>query len=195
MAINPERKMHPAEYLAFERAQTDAKHEYLDGGITAMSGASLAHNLIAVNVLTALRIQMRGRLCNVFSGDMRVKVSATGLYTYPDISALCGERQLEGDAFDTLLNPSVLIEILSPSTEAYDRGVKFAHYQRIESLQVYVLIAQDKRRIEIYRRQESDNWLYSALEGLDAKVSLDVIGCELTAADVYEGVIEPEDRD
>jgi Uma2 family endonuclease len=191
MAINPERKMHSAEYLAFERAQTDAKHEYLDGEITAMSGASLAHNLIAVNVLTALRTQMRGRPCNVFSGDMRVKVSATGLYTYPDISALCGEPQLEDDAFDTLLNPSVIIEILSPSTEAYDRGVKFAHYQSIESLQVYALIAQDKRRIEIYRRQESDNWLYSAVDGLDAKVSLDVIGCELTAADVYEGVLEP----
>ncbi len=194
MAINPERKMHPAEYLAFERAQTDAKHEYLDGEITAMSGVSLEHNLIAVNVLTALRTQMRGRPCNVFSGDMRVKVSATGLYTYPDISALCGERQLEDDTFDTLLNPSVIIEILSPSTEAYDRGVKFAHYQSIESLQVYALIAQDKRRIEIYRRQESDNWLYSAVEGLDAKVSLDAISCELTAADVYEGVIEPEDR-
>ena len=194
MAINPERKMHPAEYLAFERAQTDAKHEYLDGEITAMSGASLEHNLIAVNVLTALRTQMRGRPCNVFSGDMRVKVSATGFYTYPDISALCGERQLEDDTFDTLLNPSVIIEILLPSTEAYDRGVKFAHYQSIESLQVYALIAQDKRRIEIYRRQESDNWLYSAVEGLDAKVSLDAISCELTAADVYEGVIEPEDR-
>ena len=194
MAINPERKLRPAEYLAFERAQTDAKHEYLDGEITAMSGASLEHNLIAVNVLTALRTQMRGRPCNVFSGDMRVKVSATGLYTYPDISALCGERQLEDDTFDTLLNPSVIIEILSPSTEAYDRGVKFAHYQSIESLQVYALIAQDKRRIEIYRRQESDNWLYSAVEGLDAKVSLDAISCELTAADVYEGVIEPEDR-
>jgi Uma2 family endonuclease len=192
MAVNPERKMQLAEYLAFERAQTDVKHEYLDGEITAMSGASLAHNLIAVNVLTVIRTQMRGRPCNVFGGDMRVKVSATGLYTYPDISALCGERQLEDDAFDTLLNPSVIIEILSPSTEAYDRGVKFAHYQRIASLQVYALIAQDQRRIEIYRRQERDNWLYSAVDGLDAKVSLDVIGCELTAADVYEGVIEPE---
>jgi Uma2 family endonuclease len=194
MAINPEHKMHPAEYLVFERAQTDAKHEYLDGEITAMGGASLQHNLIAVNVLTALRTQMRGRLCDVFSGDMRVKVSATGLYTYPDISALCGERQLEDDAFDTLLNPCVIIEILSPSTEAYDRGVKFAHYQSIESLQVYALIAQDKCRIEIYRRQERESWLYSAVEGLDAGVNLDVIGCELSVADVYEGVIEPEDR-
>ncbi len=194
MALDPERTMLPADYLAFERAQTDAKHEYLDGEITAMSGASVEHNLIAVNVITALRSQMRGRPCNVFGGDMRVKVSATGLYTYPDISALCGERQLEDDAFDTLLNPSVIIEILSPSTEAYDRGVKFAHYQRIASLQVYALIAQDKGRIEIYQRQENDNWLYSAMEGLDAKVSLDVIGCELTTADVYEGVIEPENQ-
>jgi Uma2 family endonuclease len=192
MAVNPERKMQRDEYLAFERTQTDVKHEYLDGEITAMSGASLEHNLIAVNVLTALRTQMRGRPCSVFGGDMRVKVSATGLYTYPDISALCGERQLEDNAFDTLLNPSVIIEILSPSTEAYDRGVKFAHYQRIASLQVYTLIAQDQSRIEIYRRQERDDWLYSAIEGLDAKVNLDVIGCELTAADVYDGVIASE---
>jgi len=125
-------------------------------------------------------------------GDMRVKVSATGLYTYPDISALCGERQLEDDAFDTLPNPSVLIEILSPSTEAYDRGVKFAHYQRMASLQVYALIAQDQCRIEIYRRQERDDWLYSAIEGLKAKVNLEVSGCELTAADVYDGVIASE---
>jgi Uma2 family endonuclease len=122
MAINPEHKMQPVEYLAFERAQTGARHEYLDGAITAMVGASVAHNLISVNVLTALRTQMRGRPCNVFSGDMRVKVSATGLYTYPDVSALYGERQFEDDMFDTLLNPSVIIEILSPSTEAYERG-------------------------------------------------------------------------
>jgi Uma2 family endonuclease len=194
MSINPDHNMPPAEYLAFERAQTDAKHEYLDGEFTAMNGASLAHNLIAVNILTTLRTQMRGRPCNVFSGDMRVKVSATGLYTYPDISALCGEHQLEDDSFDTLLNPSVIIEILSPSTEAYDRGVKFAHYQRMASLQVYARIAQDKRRIELYRRQESDNWLYSAIEGLDAEVDLDVIGYELGTSEVYEGVIEPEPR-
>ena len=194
MAINPEHKISPADYLAFERAQTGIKHEYLNGEITAMVGASVAHNLISVNVLTALRTQMRGRPCNVFSGDMRVKVSATGLYTYPDVSALCGERQLEDDMFDTLLNPSVIIEILSPSTEAYDRGIKFAHYQRIASLQVYILIAQDRRRIEIYRRQESDNWLYAAAEGADARVDLDVIGCNLTAAEVYEGVLEAQEQ-
>lgn len=194
MAINPQPKMTPAEYLAFERAQTDARHEYLNGEITAMSGASLVHNLMVTNLVISMGTQMRGRPCNVFSSDMRVKIPATGLYTYPDIAALCGPPQLEDDAVDTLLNPSVIIEVLSPSTEAYDRGAKFAHYQSIESLQEYILVAQDKPRIEIFRRQENGNWLYSVAETPEATVSLDVINCELALADVYNGVSEAEDR-
>lgn len=188
MAINPHTKMTPAEYLAFERTQTDAKHEYLHGEITAMSGASLIHNMIVTNLVISLGTQMRGRPCNVFSSDMRVKVPATGLYTYPDVAALCGTPQLEDDAVDTLLNPSVIIEVLSPSTEAYDRGAKFAHYQTIESLQEYVLVAQDKLRIEIFRRQEHGDWLYSVAETPETTVRLEVINCELTLADAYEGV-------
>ena len=188
MAINPQTKMTPAEYLAFERAQTDAKHEYLNGEITAMSGASLVHNIIVTNLVISLGTQMRGRPCNVFSSDMRVKVPATGLYTYPDIAALCGAPELEDDAVDTLLNPSVIIEVLSPSTEAYDRGAKFAHYQTIASLHEYVLVAQDQPRIEIFRRQEHGDWLYSVAETPEATVRLEVINCELTLADVYEGV-------
>lgn len=194
MAINPQPKMTPAEYLAFERAQTDAKHEYLSGEITAMSGASLVHNLIVTNLVISIGTQMRGRPCNVFSSDMRVKIPATGLYTYPDITALCGAPQLEDDAVDTLLNPRVIIEVLSPSTEAYDRGAKFAHYQSIESLQEYVLVAQDKPRIEIFRRQENGVWLYSVAENPEATVSLDAINCELVLAEVYEGVSEAEDE-
>lgn len=125
---------------------------------------------------------------------MRVEISTTGLYIYPDISALCGERELEDDVFDTLLNPSVIIEILSPSTEAYNRGAKFAHYQSIASLQRYALIAQDKPRIEIYRLQQNGDWLYSVVEDFEAQVRLHAIGCELAAADVYEGVTEVEER-
>jgi Uma2 family endonuclease len=119
---------------------------------------------------------------------MRVKVPATGLYTYPDIAALCETPQLEDADLDTLLNPSVIVEVLSPSTEAYDRGAKFAHYQTIDSLQEYVLVAQDTPRIEIYRRQASGDWLYSVAETPEATVRLDVIDCELALAAVYEGV-------
>src|SRR5713101_5408341 len=125
MAIHPQTKLTPAEYLIFERAQTDAKHEYLDGEITMMAGASLEHNRIVSNLMATLHAQMRGRPCDVFSGDMRIHIPATGLYTYPDISALCAEPWLEDNEIDILLNPSVIIEVLSSSTEAYDRGAKF----------------------------------------------------------------------
>jgi Uma2 family endonuclease len=145
----------PVEYLAFERAQTDAKHEYLNGEIMMMAGASLEHNRIVSNLVAALHAQMHGRSCDVFSSDMRVHISATGLYTYPDIAALCGVPQLEDDESDTLLNPEVIIEVLSPSIEAYDRGSKFDHYRSLESLQTYVLVAQDRWQIELYQRQDS----------------------------------------
>jgi Uma2 family endonuclease len=169
VAINPQMKLTPSEYLVFERAQTDTKHECLNGEVTMMAGASLEHNRIVSNLLATLHAQMGGRRCDVFSGGMRVHISATGLYTYPDIAALCGEPHLEGDESVILLNPAVIIEVLSPTTEAYDRGGKFDHYRSIESLQTYVLIAQ--------------------IKGPDASVGLSAIGCELALADVYERVL------
>ena len=192
MAINPQTKLTPAEYLAFERAQSDAKHEYLDGEISMMAGASLEHNRIVGNTFVSLHAQLRQSICSIFASDMRVKVPATGLYTYPDISALCGEPQLEDDEADILLNPSLIIEVLSPSTEAYDRGARFDHYRSIESLQTYVLIAQDRAQIELFQRQDTGHWLLSVVKGLAASVSLVTIGCELALADVYERVLEPQ---
>lgn len=189
MAINPQRTWTPAEYLAFERAQNDAKHEYLNGEVILMAGASLEHNRIVSNLVATLHAQMRGRPCDVFSGDMRVHIAATGLYTYPDIAALCGEPQLEDSESDILLNPGVIMEVLSPSTEAYDRGAKFDHYRSIESLQTYVLIAQERAQIELFQRQEQENWLLSVVKGLEASLSLTAIGCELALADVYERVL------
>ncbi len=180
--------MSPAEYLAFERAQTDARHEYLNGEIVAMSGASLAHNTIVSNLVISLGIQMRGRSCNVFANDMRVKIPATSLYTYPDVVAFCGVPELEDKTADTLLNPSVIIEVLSPSTEAYDRGAKFAHYQRIDTLQAYVLVSQDRPRIELFIKRTSGDWLYFVADATDATVRLDAIDCELLVSEVYEGV-------
>ncbi len=188
MAINPLTKLTPAEYLACERGQSDARHEYLDGEIPMMAGASLAHNRIVGNTFASLHAQLRRSACSVFASDMRVRVPATGLYTYPDISALCDEPQFEDDESDILLNPHMIIEVLSPSTEAYDRGAKFDHYRSIESLQTYVLITQDKPQIELFQRQDQGHWLLTVVKGLEASVSLVAIGCELALTDVYERV-------
>jgi len=188
MAINP--TLTPAEYLAFERQQTDAKHEYLNGQITAMSGASREHNLIVGNAFASLHGQLRGRGCEVYSNDMRVHIPATGLYTYPDIVALCGEPVFEGDQFDTLLNPHVIIEVLSSSTEAYDRGTKFAHYRSIESLQAYVLIAQDRPHIELFERGTDGRWVLSEAKGLESRLELEALGCVLELSEVYERILD-----
>lgn len=187
MAINPQSKLTPAEYLAFERLQSDAKHEYHEGEILAMTGASREHHRVVSNVMGMLYNQLRGRPCDHYSGDMRVKIPATGRYLYPDMTALCDEPQFEDGELDTLLNPSVIIEVLSDTTEAYDRGAKFDHYRSIDSLQVYVLISQDKPQIEIFQRQ-NNHWLLSVAKGLEASVRLEVIDCELVLADVYERV-------
>jgi Uma2 family endonuclease len=188
MAIHP--TLTPAEYLAFERQQTDAKHEYLHGQITAMSGASREHNLIVGNAFASLHAQLRGRDCEVYSNDMRVHIPATGLYTYPDITALCGGPGFEGDQFDTLLNPLVIIEVLSASTEAYDRGAKFAHYRSIESLQAYVLIAQDRPHIELFERGTDGRWVLSEAKGLESRLGLETLDCVLELSEVYDRVID-----
>ncbi|MGQ9889013.1 MAG: Uma2 family endonuclease [Aggregatilineales bacterium] len=180
-------RMTEAEYLAFERA-SEFRHEYFAGAVFAMTGASEAHNLIAANVLVSLRNQLRGRSCRVYIADMRVKVAATGLYTYPDLSVVCGEARFADNKLDTLLNPAVIIEVLSPSTEAYDRGRKFQHYRQIETLREYLLIAQDSPRIERYLRRDDGAWLLTDAHGLDAALHLPAIGCALALAEVYEQV-------
>lgn len=192
MAIQPTGFITPEAYLARER-QADYKSEYLDGAVIAMVGTSRVHNLIVWNVLAGLHQQMRGRPCEAYGNDMRVKVSPTGLYTYPDVAALCGEVQLEDAHQDTLLNPSTLIEVLSPSTEAYDRGAKFAHYRALACLQEYVLIAQDTPRVELYERQPDDRWLLTAVEDLEAIVMVPSITCVLKLAEVYERVFDMDD--
>ena len=146
----------PEEYLARERKALN-KSEYRDGRIYAMPGASRAHNLITANTLVEIHPQLRDRTCEVYPSDMRVKVSSTGTYTYPDVVVVCDEPRFEDGHFDTLLNPTVLIEVLSPSTAAYDRGEKFRRYQYLDSLCEYILISQDRIRVEHYLRQE-DGW-------------------------------------
>ncbi len=179
----------PEQYLALER-QASYKSEYVNGGIFAMAGASKEHNQIAFNIAGELHSQLKNRPCLAYVNDMRVKVSATGLYTYPDVAALCGEPQFEDERMDTLLNPSVIIEILSPSTEAYDRGDKFAHYRRLPSLMEYVLIAQDKVRIEHYIRQDN-KWVLTEMDSLDETLCLVSIHCEISLRELYDKVDLP----
>ena len=176
----------PEEYLDFERKAT-TKHEYLNRQIVAMSGASFAHNFLTMNTANQLYNQLIGGECQVATSDMRVKVTQIDSYFYPDVVVVCGEPRAEDDTFDTLLNSTVVVEVLSPSTETYDRGEKFEHYQQIASLKEYVLISQDKIRVEHYHRQET-GWMQTEFRGLEDVLSLLSIGCELRLQDVYRRV-------
>lgn len=184
-SANPD-TLTPEEYLEIERKAT-VRSEYIAGRMFAMSGASRRHNLITGNVAGELRNQLKGRPCEVYSSDMRVKVSSTGLYTYPDVVAVCSEPRLEDDHFDTLLNPAVIVEVLSDSTEAYDRGEKFAQYRRLQSLREYVLVAQNKMRVERFARQ-TDQWVFSELNDPADSLRLPSLGCTLSLGDIYQRV-------
>jgi Uma2 family endonuclease len=188
------------EYLALEETALE-KHEYLDGRIYAMSGATDIHALITANVIGLLHAQFRGRPCRVYSSDLNVRVERTGLHTYPDASALCGEPQLTGRKIAgkqnlVLLNPSVLVEVLSPSTEAYDRGTKFTHYRQIPSLREYVLVSQDEMHVELFTRDSEDGtrWSLADARGPEGEIALPSVGAVLVVRDVYEHVDVPERR-
>ncbi len=176
------------DYLEFER-RSDAKHEFVNGMIFDMAGASRSHNLIVTNIVSELRAQFKGRRCEVYPNDMRVHIPDTGLYTYPDAVVVCGTPRFADDMRDTLLNPTALFEVLSPSTEAYDRGAKAAHYRRIVSLRHYVIIAQDAPYVECYTRQEGTPfWFLTEADSLDAEIALTEIACVLKLAEVYEKI-------
>ncbi len=181
-------KLTPQEYLAQER-QAEYKSEYVNGELFAMAGASRWHNIIVTNVVSELRFQLKGHRCETYSNDMRVHIPDTGLYTYPDIVVICGTPEFDDSHHDTLLNPILLIEVLSPSTESYDRGAKFGHYRRLDSLQEYVLITQTRPLIEHYVRQDDSRfWILSDAEGMATRMELTSIGCTLALAEVYDKV-------
>lgn len=172
----------PAEYLALDRA-AEVKHQYIAGEVFAMTDASFRHNLIVANLLGELVPLLRDGPCRVFPSDLRLAVSAQGPFFYPDVVALCAEpRFLDGER-DTLLNPELVVEVLSPSTEAFDRGLKSAHYRAIPSLREILFVAQDARRVELLRREEG-RWLLSD-HGADAVVELASVGCRLDLARLY----------
>ncbi len=177
----------PQEYLRRERL-AEYKSEYLNGEIFAMSGASREHNLITVNIGSEFNRQLKGQPCEVYTNDMRVKVRSNGLYTYPDVVVVCGEPQFEDDEVDTLLNPTVLIEVLSRTTEKYDRIAKTTYYRTIDSLTEHLLVAQGEIRVEQYVRQPDGQWLQFEYLSLEALVSLKSIGCTLKLSDVYDRI-------
>jgi Uma2 family endonuclease len=174
------------EYLALER-EADHKSEFVNGRIYAMSGASFAHNLIVLNIGAEIRALLRGGPCSVVVNELRVKSPWTEMYTYPDVVALCEPPKLEDEHLDTLLNPAVIVEVLSQSTERYDRGDKFAHYRKIESLREYILVAQDKVRIEQYVRH-GEHWMLSEISDPEGVLRIETLGCEIALRDVYLGV-------
>jgi Uma2 family endonuclease len=179
-------RLTPEQYLAIER-QSGFKSEYLNGFITAMSGASRAHNRIAGNVYRKLSDQLENRPCEAFISDLRLCVNPTGLYTYPDVMVVCGETEYLDEEVDTLLNPTLVIEVLSPTTESYDRGAKFGHYRRLTSLKEYVLISQDQILVERFTRH-GDDWLLSVQDDLADTLRLESIDCSVPLREIYAKV-------
>ncbi|MDI1448107.1 Uma2 family endonuclease [Polyangium sp. 6x1] len=176
-----------AKYLALEEA-SETKHEYLDGQIYDTAGGTPDHGLLAGNVLRALGNQLEGRPCRVHPADVRIRIQATGLSTYPDVSVICGKLQVDAEDKNGIVNPIVLVEVLSKSTEAYDRGQKFAHYRRIPSLREYVLVSYQTKLIEVYRRADEGAWILH--EAASGSIDLVSIGCSLSVDAVYRGAFE-----
>lgn len=185
-----------AEYLTLER-ESEERHEFLDGQIFLMAGESEEHGIICINLAGQLYAQLRGRSCQIFTKDMKVRSgpkpksprSIKGFFSYPDLVVVCGERQYYDEHRDVLLNPTLMVEVLSPSTEDYDRAGKFERYRTwLPSFTEYVIVHQSQPRIEHHLRQSTEQWLLTTIDGLHATVRFSSISCELKLSDVYENV-------
>ncbi len=188
MAVaHPATRLSEVEYLEIER-KAEIKSEFYDGEMFAMSGGSRWHSIISSNVGRELGNALKGRGCVVFESNMRVKVEATGLYTYPDVSVSCEEQRFVDDEMDTLLNPAVIVEVLSESTEKYDRGQKFQQYQQIPSLQEYMLVSQQAARVELLVREGGGTWRLHQAEGLEAKITSPTLGVTLELREIFTHV-------
>ncbi len=197
-------RLTPEEYIAFERkAPPDSeiiRYEYLNGELIAMSGASRAHNLITGNICGELYNLLKSSGCETYMNAMRVSAPVTSSYFYPDVVVVCEEPRFEDDVFDILLNPIIVVEVLSPSTEAYDRGEKFSHYRHLTSLQEYVLVSQDKVLVERYHRPQqhetapvtAKDWIFTAFQALEDILPLTALQCELPLQEIYERVTFPD---
>ncbi len=179
--------MTQAGYLEMER-NSEIKHEYCNGETYPMTGASRRHNLIVANVIRSLGNQLRDSPCRTYPSDMRVKDERSGLFCYPDVSVSCGEEMFSDDCQDTLLTPAMIVEVLSDSTEGYDRGEKFWHYRQIPALSHYVLISQHKQKIEVYSRNERGAWELEETTEERGEICLAAIGCRLSTDEVYHKI-------
>ena len=183
----PLRRLAEAEYLKIERA-AGFKSEFFDGEMFAMAGGTPQHSLIATNLAREMGNRLKSGHCVPYNADLRIKIEATGLYTYPDLSVICGSLQFAQGTDDTVVNPALLVEVLSDSTEAYDRGKKFEHYRQIPTLQEYLLVSQKEPRIEQFIRQPDGRWLLSEAAGLDASLELPSLRITLSLAEVFAKV-------
>lgn len=186
MASLPDYHLSPEEYLSVER-RAEFKSEYLDGVAYAMAGGSERHNLITGNIVTELNIKLRATDCKVYPSDMKVRLPNSKKFFYPDVSVVCGETQFADEERDVILNPVLVVEVLSDSTEAFDRGKKFASYQQIESLREYLLVSQGEFLVEHYLRQEA-GWFYTRAAGPSDSLSLPALDCRLALSDLYNKV-------
>ena len=187
MSSQPKTYLTPEEYLAIER-KAEYKSEYFNGEMFAMTGASRKHNLIALNIGGELRQQLKGKPCEAYVNDMRVRIPRTRLYTYPDVVVVCGEPEFEDDFIDTLLNPTLIVEVLSESTESYDRGKKSSYYRTVQSLAEYLLVSQDEYKVEQYVKQADGRWLLTDIRSPEGVVELTSIPCVLALKEVYDRV-------
>ena len=187
MSAIPESRYTIEEYLARERVAPH-KSEYYRGQIFAMSGGTPRHNTTAGNIFASLRGRLRGTPCRPYNSDQRIRVPANGLSTYPDVSVVCGELQLDSDDRDAIVNPPVIFEVLSKSSERYDRGKKFDLYRQLESLREYVLVSQDEPQVERFVRQEDGSWLLTVFKGLEVVLELSTLSCMLPLSEIYEDV-------
>jgi len=178
-----------ADYLRLE-ARAEQKHEYIDGEIVAMAGGTERASFIAANVIARLNSALEGKPCRVYTSDLRVRVARHAFLTYPDASIICGPVQFDPDdpAGTTVLNPRVIIEVLSPSTEAYDRGEKFKRYRRIASLEEYVIVSQDAPRIEVFQKAKNGSWILREFDGRAKVALLKSVKARLPLSKVYAGV-------
>lgn len=181
-----------SEYLAFERT-AEVRHEYRNGEILAMAGGSYNHSLILANLIRELGNALKGKPCRALESNLRVKIPRTPLYTYPDATVICGDPQFDPSdtGMETIINPRALFEVISPTSEAYDRGEKFTRYRQLESLQEYVLVSQESPHVQVFVRQEGATWLFTAFSGLDAQARIGGLEIDIPLREIYASIQFP----
>ncbi|MFP4063297.1 MAG: Uma2 family endonuclease [Halochromatium sp.] len=188
MSAAPQPHLSFDDWLAIERTATDQRSEYVAGEVFAMAGGSEEHNLIVANLVRELGNQFKGRPCRVYASDMKVHIAEADVGTYPDVMVICGERQFHDGRRDVVTNPTLIVEVLSDSTEAYDRGDKFRHYRSLDSLQAYLLLSQSRMQAELFIGQADGTWMLSSYQEPSASIRLPMLEVELSLAEVYDKV-------